>query len=61
MKATGKFWMMKSASGALVAHTVSYTRHGALEKVASMHSPTWHWKRLYRHGARIVRVHVKEI
>lgn len=61
MKATAKLWIMKSASGALVASTCSYTRKGVIEKVSEMHSALWPWRRLYRNGARIVRIKATEI
>lgn len=61
MKASSKFWMMKTASGVLIAHTLSYTRKGAMDKVASMHGPHWPWRRLYRNGARLVHVNCREI
>lgn len=61
MKAQRPGWIMKSASGALVAPTFSATRSDVIIKLAAIYSAYWPWKRLYRNGARIVRVIVKEI
>lgn len=61
MKAHKEAWMMKSASGALVTPTVRYTRSDCIKSIEENHGPAWPWKRLYRNGARIVRVHIREI
>jgi hypothetical protein len=61
MKAKTTMWMMKSASGRLIKPTGRHTRHGCIQAIEENHGPSWPWKRLYRNGARIVRVAVREI
>lgn len=53
--------MMKAASGRLVTPTVRHTRLECIRAIEANHGTNWPWKRLYRNGARIVRVSIKEL
>lgn len=61
MKAKTEMWMMKAASGRLVKPTGRHTRNDCIRAIEENHGSSWPWKRLYRNGARIVRVAVREL
>lgn len=60
MKAKTKFWMAKSANGALHPFTASTSRELCRGRYLSMFMDR-PWKWLYRHGHRIVRVKATEL
>lgn len=61
MKAQTTMWMMKAASGRLIVPTGRWTRSDCIRAIEENYGSEWPWRRLYRNGARIVRVAVREI
>lgn len=54
-------WMIKAAGGWLIFTTAAYTRKRCIENLMVSYGPNWTWKKIYRSGARAVRVHLSEV